>query len=194
MIPDQVLSTDPIGGLFLPPRGNRGSLDLLIDYERGGTDIGDATDGLQVKDWTGQYIGNNVVLSAPAVAPVTVLTVPGITELAFTFDQQMRVFVAYMVGANGFFYWFDTVGSAYTTTALPGGSVSPRCSLDDKRQLQTSTSDIILAYVRAGRLRFLAQRDRYDTEYDLGPVPGQVLSQCGMSDVNRFQFLMKPEP
>lgn len=194
MLPDHTLSTDPHGGAFLSPRGNRGDSDLLIDYERGGDDIGDASAGLLTKDWTGEVIGDDVVLSATGVAPTTVLTVPNIIEFSFTFDQQMRVFVAYVLAdLSVHFYWYDSTLPGYTTTTLTAGSTSPRCSLDDKRPLQAQTSDIILAYVRGGKLYYREQRDRYDTEYELATVPSQLLSQCGMSDVNRFQFLMKPE-
>lgn len=194
MLPDATLSLTRQGGAFLPPRNQRGDLDLLIDYEQGGTDIGDASAGLQVKTWTGQVLGADVVLAADGVGPTTVLSVADITEFAFTFDQQMRVFVTYVVNETDvYFYWYDNTLPGYTTTQLPSGCKSPRCTIDDKRPLQGQTSDIILAYVRAGKLYFRAQRDRYGVEYELAEVPGQLLVQCGLSDVNRFQFLMKPE-
>lgn len=194
MLPGQALSLSVLSAGFLAPRDQRGITDYLIDYEMGGVDIGDASQGLQVKTWTGQVIGNDVVLSADSVTPVTVLTVPGITEFGFTFDQNMRVFVAYVVGGNTFFYWYDSTITAYTTTQLPSGSKCPRCSLDDKRPLEALSSDIILVYLRAGSMYFRAQRDRYGVEYLLtNAVAGKLLAQVGMNSVNRFQFFLRAQ-
>lgn len=192
MLPGQALSLSVLSSGFLSPRNQRGITDFLIDYEQGGVNIGDASQGLQVKTWTGQFIGNDVVLSADAVTPVAVLTVPGITEFGFTFDQNMRVFVAYVMGGNTFFYWYDSTIPGYTTTQLPAGSNSPRCSLDDKRPLEALTSDIILVYLRGDSMYFRAQRDRYGVEYLLTNTgTGKLLAQVGMNSVNRFQFFLR---
>lgn len=191
MLPDHVLSSQVLSGGFLAPR------DLprtpLSDHELGGTDIADASDGLRVKVWAGEVIGNDVVLSAEDVAPTTVLTVANITEFSFTFDQNMRVAVAYTVNdVDTYLYWYDATLPGYTTTQMPAGSLNPRCSIDDKRALENSTSDIILAYIREGALYFRAQRDRYAIEYLLSDEIGaNQLVQIGMNNVNRFQFQLR---
>lgn len=191
MLPDSVLSTEVISANFLFPRNI--PKRALFDYEMGGVAIEDGSLGLLQKVWYGHIEGDDVVLEAPGVPPTVVLTVAGIKEFGFTFDQQMRLFVCYELesGASRY-YWFDTVANAYTTTTLPDGSVSPRCSIDDKRALQSSASDIILAYVRAGKLYFRAQRERYLIEHELeDSVGASRLIQVGMNIKNRFQFLMQ---
>jgi hypothetical protein len=66
--------------------------------------------------------------------------------------------------------------------------ITPKCSLDDKRQLQVSRSDIILAYIREGALYARQQRDRFDTEYLLKSDVGGYLRRIGMNVQQRFQF------
>lgn len=190
MLPDHVLSTEPIAAQFNFPRNI--PKRPLLDYEFGGVDLNDATEGLQVKVWKGEYIEGQVVLSASGVAPVAVLTIAGLKDFSFTFDQNMRVAVAYELEAGGsHFYWYDTTISAYTTLNLAAGTITPLCCLDDKRELQIPSSDIILAYCRAGALYFREQRDRYQTEYLLHSAVGdRGLIQIGMNRVWRMQFMI----
>lgn len=186
MMPDKVLSTQVIAAAFLAPRDQ--PKHPLIDYSLGGVAIQDASQGLRSKIWTGEMVGDTVTLSAPGVTPVGFLSVSGITEFSFTFDQNMNPFITYATGGSCFYYWFDTTLGAYVTTALPAGSANPRCSLDDPRDLQSAASDILLAYIRAQTLCLRAQRDRYLIEYALGDIGSQLLLQVGMNRVNRFQF------
>ena len=188
MLPESVLSSEVLDAPFLFPRNI--TRRPLKCYEYGGRAIQDPSAGLRDRVWTGEYIDGEVVLSAPGVAPTAVLAVDEVDQFDFTFDQNMNVFVAYQLeDGTARYYWFDTTISNYTTTTLPAGSRDPRCSLDDKRPLQTGTSDIILAYCRSNSLYFRAQRDRYLTEYELTAAIGlRGLIQIGMNTVNRFQF------
>jgi len=190
MLPDEVLSSQVIAAQFRFPRNI--PKRPLIDYEYGGAALQDASRGLRDRVWKGEVIGEDVILSAQGVAPETVLTVEGIADFGFTFDQNMNVFVTYRTEAGGcFYYWFDSLVSGYVTTQLPVGSITPRCAIDDNRTLQVSVSDIILAYVRAGTLYFRAQRDRYLVEYNLaGSIGPGGLIQVGMNEALRFQFLL----
>lgn len=191
MLPDSVLSTEVISANFLFPRNI--PKRALFDYEMGGVAIGDGNQGLRVKVWYGHIEGDDVVLEAPGVAPSVVLSVAGIKEFGFTFDQNMRLFIAYeLESGESRYYWYDTLIPGYTTTTLPAGSVSPRCSMDDKRELQSPVADIILAYVRSGKLYFRAQRERYLVEHELDDSVGASrLIQIGMNIKNRFQFLLQ---
>lgn len=192
MLPQQTLSTVELAAQFLSPRDL--PYHLLLNYERGGNDLLDSSAGLQTKIWRGQYIGSDVVLDAPGVGPYTIITVPNITEFQFTFDQSMNPFVTYMVNeTNGFFYWFDTTLPGFVTTALPVGAIRPRCSLDDKRELQSDISDVILTYVLDGDVYFRAQRDRFLIDYLLASdVDTDDNFNVGMSRGLRFQ--MGPVP
>ena len=76
-------------------------------------------------------------------------------------------------------------------TELSEGDQYLRCCLDDKRQSATAqgNNDIILAYVRAGKLYYRQQRDRYEVEYLLAEeIPAKVLTRIGMSKNYRLQF------
>lgn len=194
MLPQKVLSTQADTAAFLPPR-NRNK-ELLVDYERGGRAIQDASDGLDVYDWRGRYVGTDFILDVPPgiVAPTTLFSVADVTEFQFTFDQNMQPFVTYRLdNGEAYYRWFDSTIPDFRTDQLPAGARSPRCALDDKRALagtQAGASDIILAYIRDDALKFRAQADRYDTEYALaaGDLADYGLGQIGMNRVWRFQF------
>lgn len=192
MFPQNVLSTPNVPADFLPPRNVM--KQMLIDYELGGIGIQDASQGLRVQTWKGEIIGNDVVLSAPAVAPTVIYSEPGITELSITFDQNMQPFIAYMVDYEVCrFRWFDTTISQFVVTTLPAGSFSPRCVLDDKRPAATAWSDIILTYIRGGTLYFRMQRDRYLVEYALTTgLNAHVLGSFGMNLRYRLQWQVIP--
>jgi hypothetical protein len=192
MIPDGVLSTEIISAGFLYPRGT--PRRPLVDYEYGGVDIQDGTRGLRVKVWKGEYIDGQIVLSAEGVPPTPVLTVAGVEEFQFTFDRNMNVFIAYQL-TNGFcnFYWFDSLVSNFVTTTLPLGTITPRCAHDDNRDLETTSSDIILAYVISGNLYYRQQRERYQIQHLLAEnVAPNGLVQIGLNRVMRFQFQLYP--
>lgn len=202
MLPDQVLSSTALPQDFLNPReiaglceeppvcGDPGVHDPLDNYEVGGVDFNDSSQGLNVKLWRGQLVGDSITLSADGVTPLAVVTEPLITEFQFSFDQNMRPFICYVADGSMKFYWFDTQAQEPATTVLGGTVTDPRCALDDKRALQVGTSDIILAYIRTGALYFRAQRDRYTIEYPL--LSGvERLVQVGMNRGLRFQFRIK---
>lgn len=188
MIPENRLSTTNLPSDLLPPR------DIVyrptLNYELGGVDISDPSQGLQVKTWTGELIGDTVFLSAEGVAPVAVVTDPGMTEFHFTFDQNMNPFVCWRAAGQSKYRWFDTTENDFVVTLLGAEDITPRCVLDDKRELQSGSSDIILAYVRAQTLYFRMQRERYLTEYTLSAgVPRLV--NIGMGRNNRLQFVYR---
>ncbi|MNV87345.1 hypothetical protein D3C71_1814610 [compost metagenome] len=89
------------------------------------------------------------------------------------------------------FRWYDPIATGYVTTELPAGCVNPRVSLDDKRSEYAPSSDVILAYVRAGNLYYRQQRDRYTVEYlwQTGVPAGLV--KIGMNRLLRFQFALE---
>lgn len=187
MLPDHVLSTQSIPAQFRFPRNI--PKQPLVAYEYGGLDLDDASRGLRVKVWKGEYVDGSIFVSAEGVAPTTVLSVADVADFDFTWDQNMRVAIAYeLVTGGSRFYWYDTTVSGYVTLDL-GSAITPRCAIDDNRDYQTSRSDIILAYVRDGSLYFREQRDRYTIERELSDAAGPGgLIQIGMNRVWRMQF------
>jgi hypothetical protein len=179
-VPERLLAPDNIGS------------SLLVDYERGGLAITDASLGLDYQDWQCKYnLGTGAVSINPVgAADALYVTIPGASEMAFAFDQSMRPVLAYMEGAVGKLRWYDTTVSSFVTTDFPGIR-SPRLTLDDKRPSQLGSSDIIFGYIKAnGDLCYRQQRDRYETERVLhtGVDPSMRLVAVGMAANLRLHF------
>ncbi|WP_299589679.1 hypothetical protein, partial [uncultured Microbulbifer sp.] len=165
----------------------------ITDYERGGIALQDPSRGLNVQTWRARVLedGRAIVLDAQQVRASTVITGVNITEVSLAFDQNMRPVIAYVESGTAKLYWYDSSQDAQVTTSWPG-FITPRVSLDDKRQLQSSVSDVIFAYLKDGNLYHRQQRDRYGTEYLLASnVNSPGLVKIGMSRNLRFQFLLK---
>lgn len=192
MIPDNSLSSTNLPRPYLVPDDR--FITKILDYELGGVGLNDASEGLEVQSWTLRLEVDEVTtlgtvyISAPNHPESEVFSGLGITEISLGFDQNMNVAVGYLQAGEAKLRWFDTTIPGITTVTLPAGSSAPKCSLDDKRATQTSTSDIIICYTRSGNLYFRAQRDRFLVEYLLKEgVVGQVL-KVGMQDRFRLQI------
>ena len=165
----------------------------LVDYEYGGVSLYDGSQGLLVKLWKIEVVGSDVIISENGANSQTLFSQSGITEISFTFDQNMNPFVAYVVDGVSKYYWYDSSLPGYTTTELPSGSTNPRVTFDDKRnsQILLDKSDIILAYLRTGNLYVRVQRERYLTEHLFkSGVTGKLL-KVGMNNKNRLQFMIR---
>jgi hypothetical protein len=129
-------------------------------------------------------------VAAPGVPQIVVFNAIGVTELSLAFDQNMRPFVAFTQLGQAKFRWYDTVLGANRITDLNVNDYSPRCTMDDKREMQTSlgSNDIILAYMRAGSLYYRQQRDRYENEYLLMANVNAQFLRVGMNRGKRLQF------
>lgn len=188
MIPENRLSTTNLPAQYLYP-------DVLIptklvDYELGGVALNDASEGLRVKTWTGTTDGKNVYLEADGVPKTKVFGVTGtISEISIAFDQNMRPFVAFVEDGQAKYYWYDSLVSDVAISDLSATARNPRACTDDKRETQTLSNDIILAYLDGTELSIRMQRDRYTVEYVLGNVtPDAALTRVGMHRENRLLF------
>lgn len=186
MLPDGVLSTVVHSSAFLSPRD--APPQPLIDYERGGAGISDPSEGLMVKSWRMIWKADQFIIDAPATAPTVLLERANVTEFSFTFDQNMKPFITFVDDLGAWYWWYDVTLPGYRMVQLPAGSITPKCSLDDKRLNQVSVSDIILAYMRSGSLYYRQQRDRFGVEYLLKENVGGYLRRIGMNNIWRFQF------
>ncbi len=161
------------------------------DLHLGGVALGDGNQGNTFQLWSASIDGTDIVLSAPNTPPFALLSGISAVWVALAFDQSAREFVAYAdASGNASYYWYDSTIPGYRTSAIPGTVPRVFAALDDSRPQESSSSDVILAYVRSGALYFRAQRDRFGVEYDLGPVAA-TLVQVGMNNVNRFQFALQ---
>jgi len=130
MMPGNSLSPTPIPDSFIYP--DNLPVYNTTDYQLGGIGIADASQGLQVQPWflelSGTPVSNNVVLSATNTQPTILFSVPDITEISLSFDQNMRPAVAYVSQGNPKFWWFDTTIPGYTIINLAAGITNPRCT------------------------------------------------------------------
>lgn len=174
--PDLVLSTIPMPAQFIG--GRAFAVQKHIDFEWGPIAIQDPSKGSMYQIWRARMENDYVYLSAPNVAEFVLLDLPGVTEISFTFDQNARHIFAYVQSGVSYLRWYDTSVAAYVTTVIDG--ITPRVTLDDKRELQRSASDVLVFYVRAGALYMRMQRDRYGIEYHLANAVVNGLVKCGM--------------
>lgn len=194
MLPNGQVRSDPaVQAPFISPR------DLLTtgieSWERGGIALNNPTQGLEVQNWlayvTDAFVGD--VFLQPEVGDTVLFhTIPGISWLSMTFDQNMAPFLTFIQSGIAKYYWFDSSVGMYVTTNLPDNSITPCCSLDDKRALAGSSSDILLFYIVGSSCFYRVQRERYLTEHvwdaDLGTkLVAPSIVNVGMNTQYRFQ-------
>lgn len=199
MIPDDELSTTAyISGFSFPVKSAIGP-DKLKAWELGGVALNDPSQGLQVKLWEGSLeidretgIGS-VYVKAPGVAKTLLFSGTDISEIDIAFDQNMNPFVAYQQGSAAKIYWYDPLIPGMTHTTLPAGSYNLRCTLDEKRDFNVSSSDIVLCYIRSGTLYRVYQRDRYGSEKALrtGIGANAELVSLAMNVQSRLQWHLR---
>jgi len=187
MIPQQRLSTTPVRSTFVLQRPQP---TLTRSRHLGGIAVGDASQGFNVQVWTLETNGTTVTLAGELVAPVTLFTGTGITEVSLAFDLNMRPFVAFVAGGVAQFRWWDSTVQQFVITPIRTGAIRPRCTLDDSRPGQSQNADVILAYMVGSALFFRAQRDRYTIEYPLATGLFNLLDAVGMGVNLRLHFAL----
>ena len=174
------------------------SVSALVDYEDGGIALNDASLGLLHQVWRARILENleteqaEIWIDAEGVDAFLWRAADDITEVSIAFDQNMRLHVAWVENGEAFFYWYDTNVSNHVTTNYGSAVITPRITMDDKRPLQIQRNDIILAYLKAGDLRYRQQRDRYTIERVIeADVNSPGLIKVGMSKALRLQFMLQ---
>lgn len=189
-LPENNLSTRPIYGAFLVPD----KAEPLVDFEWGGVDLLDTSQGLQVYIWKCYYRDNWICIENDVVQ-YQLLNVENVKSLSLSFDFNMHPTIAYTTEnedkqISAFLYWYDTAQAAQITTEYGTEYITPQVSLDDHRLHQSANADIIFAYIKNSNLYYRQQRDRFLTERLLALNLGDVeLTQIGMTTKNRFQFV-----
>jgi hypothetical protein len=180
-LPGNQFTTTAVRGDFLAP-DDRVRTSLLVDYEMGGIASGDPSAGLQYQAWEGRVNAGTIQVRPDGAGAWTdVTTDSGITEIAIAFDQNMRATVAYVAAGSAKLYWYDATLPGFTTTTF-AGATSPVVTMDDKRAAEVGLNDVLFFYIKAGRVCYRQQRDRYATERDLGAAP------TGMTRILRWGF------
>lgn len=196
MLPEDTLSTEPVNSAF--EGASALPITQWVDYEDGGIAIQDGTLGLLYQVWRAEIKRNKTTgldeiwIGAEKVDPFLHRTAADITEVSLSFDRNMNLALAYVESDVAYLYWFDTTIPGYRTTTLGADVKTPRVTHDDKRELQSQNSDVILAYLKNGNLYYRQQRDRYETERLLqASVNSPGLVKIGMNKQLRLQFLLR---
>lgn len=188
-LPKDKLSTRPIYGAFLVPD----KADPLIDYEWGGVDLLDTSQGLSVKIWLCFYDDDWIkIRDADAKITHNIIQVTNVKHISLAFDFNMHATVAYVVdGVGTHLYWYDTAQAKQIITKYGVDYLYPQLSLDDHRLHQSANADIIFAYIKNNNLYYRQQRDRFTIErlLEANIKEAVELKQIGMNTKNRFQFL-----
>ena len=185
MLPENRLSSRPIFGGFLVPE----KADPLIDFEWGGVDLLNTSQGLSVYIWKCFY-RNGWICIENDIVQHQLIQVEDVKHLSLAFDFNMHPTIAYSTSVSSFLSWYDTAQGKQITTEYGAEIITPQLSLDDHRLHQSNNADIIFAYVKANKLFYRQQRDRFLTEYLLAEnLDGATLRQIGMTTKNRFQFV-----
>lgn len=115
------------------------------------------------------------------------------TELSLTFDQNMNPFVAFVEDGQAWFWWYDPQQAQQVFTQMAPDVVSPRATLDDKRDFASVYSNIRLCYIRNGSLYYRRQDERYQTEHLLTDNAGDYLYDVNMASNDRLEWILSRE-
>lgn len=199
MLPPGGLSEAPQRGNFLAPDELAPIFnypedltpdEVPTDWELAGIGLNDSVAGVQYQDWTFYMDGPDIMVTAPNTPP-TVVHSPGlgVLELSGSFDSNMQPVVVW-TGADlvTWLRWWNPVTTSFVLSTLPALR-SPRLTLDDKRASQTVNRDVLLFYIRDEAVCYRQQRDRYQVEYPLYPLPRGYtrIGRVGMTDRMRMQ-------
>lgn len=168
-IPDHRLSNQVVDGIYVPPEGEI-RYTFIDDKEGGPVALVDTSGGMNYQVWEMSYSDPDLILTPrDSGSPVTVLSVPGIRQASFCFDQNARPSVCYGTDSSFFLYWYDSDIAEFVTTEYPD-VVGGMLSLDDKRYRQIGANDIIFWYTEevspnVYNLYTREQRDRFTIPY-----------------------------
>lgn len=188
MIPEERLSSNPVYAQFLGARS--GAISRTLDREDGPRYLQNTNWGLFYQIWEARLSAIGVLMHSVTYDEFTAYESTNLTEVSFSFDQNGRYAVVMMYRGRTILYWYDPLAEDYATLDLGLGLTSPKLSLDDKRETQTDTSDIILGYFRDQNLCYRQQRDRFLIERILKTNVNGRLKKIGMTRNLRFQFMV----
>lgn len=165
-------------------------VSTVRDFEDGGVALNDTSQGTMGYEWVCSVNQEKVTLQREGAASILAFELPGIVEISFAFDQNMRPAFAYrLADENLYLRWFDSSISAYRTDNFGLGR-NPRLAMDDKRASRSASSDIIFGYIRGDSLYYRQQRDRYGVERLLRSGIDKItkLKNIGMTHNLRLLF------
>ncbi|MDX0622899.1 hypothetical protein GOD54_23655 [Sinorhizobium medicae] len=193
MMPDNVFSSAPAKAGYLPPDTLSGFI-RQTDYELGGIAVNDPSRGLQYQTWRCYYdkADQMVHLANEVGLDVALFKSVGLTQLALSFDFNMRPVVAYTESGVTWLRLFGSSLETLTKLLIPSAT-QPRLTLDDKRQQFSDRADILFFYIKGSTICMRIQRESFLTERIVATdITGTRLGRCGMTTGNRVQLELLP--
>lgn len=194
MIPGKIVPSD---NLIMSPKDK--SQNLKESFESGGISLENSTRGLFYQNWHAKTDGQKIYIKAENEKQwLEVLSDTKITEVDLTFDQNMRPHLTYVSNGVAKFYYHNFYANKFIIESYPDIK-NPRISLDDKRRdIGSSSSDIIFAYIKkeTNELCYRVQRERYLTEHNTNIFvkENDILWRIGMGKNNAFLFYILNDP
>lgn len=188
-LPEPYLLSDKTLMEFDYPRNK--NYPLTESWDLGGVALNDTSEEANEYSWFAWTDGEYIYLKREDLEAVTVLVNDvDITEIDFTFDQNMRPCVAYLSNNISKLMWYNTALAKEVTTVFPKEVQRPRLAMDDKRSFAIAESDMIFAYQRDRNLCIRIQRERFEVEHILATdlKVHRFLWRIGMGRESRFLF------
>ena len=187
MIPENSIKVREVTTRMLAPDTEKES--GLIDYERGGVEYKDPSQGYLVANWAVEVSDKYVNLYKEGKFKHLLLVQPNIADIAFCFDQTMNVMLAWRTKNDQLYLrYYDSFLARFEVMSLGMGKC-PRLTLDDKRSIAVDSSDVIFAYIANGSLCYRQQRESFFIEHVIRTDlhPSQRLDRIGMGGL-QLQF------
>lgn len=158
------------------------------EYSLGGIELEDTSKGLQSNIWV-SYLGsdNNIFIKRiDREESIVVFEFPNIDWLSFTFDQNMRPVHSFMSKGKSYIRFYS--GTQFEIKELIGARF-PNIILDLYEKEDIPKSDIVLAYVRDGKLIYTLQRTKFTDEVIIATDTNKSMVQkIGILVDGRFGF------
>jgi hypothetical protein len=193
------LSTEVVDALYIAPETEVRPW-YLQDREGGPVASGDTSGGMDNQEWIITYDDPDFTLTPQTTgSPIAAdITVAGVEQVTFCFDQNARPTIAYVKGGSGFLYWYDSDGAAFVTTEYVG-IVSLMLSLDDKREMENNVNDMLFWYTMefSPGIHYLyhrKQRERFLTPYEMVQDCFPYFNGAGMHKGLRGKIVLSTTP
>lgn len=190
---DDRLSSSVRAAPFLDPDSRLRTLNE--DYEIGPIAVEDMSEGSRYQTWRLSFSAGAFTITPEITGgPVVILTGQTSQYCSFCFDKNGHVYIFWVDDSDlCHFYWYDSVSETNVITDYPL-AFHGMVYLDDKRDMQSGTSDVLLVYTQANGLQYdfyhERQRDRFNTPILLASDVPPYVRQTGMHAELRGQFLL----
>lgn len=187
MIPGNNFTPTPIISTFQPPYDE--PYTALSQNVLGGIALNNSSQGRQYRTWNVTYTGGNIEVRPVGNSIAFTLPAVDVQTVSLAFDNNMGVVIAWKTTGGANLYYYDTLTSQYITRFF-SGVLSCRVCVDDARDFYTANSDVIFGYTLGADLYYRQQRDRYDTQYNIGPSVKRLI-RMAPNVGNRLQFELR---